>query len=321
MKSLLLITLFISITICSSLKGRDYYEKEFQQFLKCNDKIYASNEEYNFRLGIFASNIDKINAHNAKKSSYELGINLFADLTVTEFIDRALTGYVKMTGRHLRKTENERITSPQSFDWDKKGAVTPVKDQGQCGSCYAFAAIGALESAYFIKNSKLVTFSEQQIVDCSRSYGNRGCSGGNMVFVYKYVSKSGICEESEYPYHAKDETCKECKPVTKMTNFVHLEMKEAALEPAVLINPLSVGIDATDIQLYKKGIFDSNCMEDLNHGVLIVGYGEENGVKFWRIKNSWGKKYGEDGYIRFIKDAGIYGGQCGIAIDATYPII
>ncbi len=217
-------------------------------------------------------------------------------------------------------------TLPASVDWSAKGAVTPVKNQGQCGSCWAFSATGAVEGVHAIKTGKLVSLSEQQLVDCSGSYGNQGCNGGLMDSAFKYIiQNNGICAEEAYPYTARDGSChsSSCSAAAKISGFYDVPTNNAdALKAAVAQQPVAVAIEAdkTCFQFYSSGVLTCNCGTSLNHGVLAVGYGTEGGNDFWKVKNSWGESWGMNGYIKLLRGASAgSAGMCGIQMAASYP--
>merc|ERR1719278_789120 len=239
---------------------------------------------------------------------------------------------VNSGGRDLLITEQEQepVNAPASVDWTEKGVVTPVKNQGQCGSCWAFSTTGAIECNYAIQNGKLNSLSEQELVDCAGvlRYGCDGCSGGQMTGGMKYVeNEGGLCLESEYKYTAKDGTCKASSCGTKYdANSGYTEITQyssSALEAAVEKGCVSIGIEAdqTTFQHYSSGVFSGSCGTKVDHGVLVVGYGEERGQKFWKVKNSWGASWGEEGYIRMCRDCRKNGkdGECGILTGPVQP--
>jgi C1A family cysteine protease len=253
-----------------------------------------------------------------------MDINEFADLTASEFKSRNVCYSRNLQDKNYVKFQTS-IISPSELDWVSKGAVTPVKDQQQCGSCWAFSTTGSVESAYFLSTGKLISLSEQQLVDCSGSYGNEGCNGGEMSDAMSYIKDKGICLEKDYSYTASDGKCKKCKSQTKIDSFVSVpENNENALLQAVTLQPVSVAIEAdTSIfQFYSSGVMDSeSCGTQLDHGVLVVGYGTKDGKDYWKVKNSWGTSWGDNGYILIGRNSSAKEGICGIAMEPIYPII
>lgn len=215
----------------------------------------------------------------------------------------------------------DEASLPAAVDWVSKGAVTAVKDQGQCGSCWSFSATGALEGANFIKSGSLVSLSEQQLVDCDKV--SAGCGGGLMDNAFKYVQVHGLAAEADYAYKAVAGTCSPTGVAlapAQVRGLVDLPVgDEAALANAVAAQPVSVAIQADQLsfQFYKSGVLTGECGHQLDHGVLLVGYGVDGGVPYWKIKNSWGAKWGEGGYIRIQKGVG----KCGVADAASFPLL
>ncbi|XP_047738745.1 procathepsin L isoform X3 [Hyalella azteca] len=308
--------------------------EEWESFKLAHNKKYEPVEEA-FRLKVFAENKMKIARHNQLynkgERTYDLKMNRFGDMLHNEFV-HTMNGY---RGNSMNRTyeasrfvvPNSDVTLPDSVDWRTKGAVTPVKDQGQCGSCWAFSATGSLEGQHFRKTGQLVSLSEQNLVDCSFDYGNDGCNGGLMDFAFQYIKDNdGIDTEESYPYTAEDGDCefKRNDVGAEDTGFVDIESgNEDALKAAVAtLGPVSIAMDASsnEFQFYSSGIYiDLLCStEDLDHGVLVVGYGTENGQDFWLVKNSWTESWGEKGYMKLARNDD---NMCGVATAASYPLV
>jgi len=213
-----------------------------------------------------------------------------------------------------------------SVDWVAKGAVTPVKNQGRCGSCWSFSTTGSIEGAYQIANGELISLSEEDLVQCDHN-GDNGCQGGLMDNAFAWIEKNGIAAEEAYPYTSGEgttgtcDTTKSAKPVVTISSFRDVPKEdEDALKSAVAQGPVSIAIEAdkSAFQLYKGGVLDSpDCGTKLDHGVLIVGYGTDSslGKDYWKVKNSWGPTWGEEGYIRLVRGKNM----CGVASQASYP--
>jgi C1A family cysteine protease len=273
-------------------------------------KKYASPTEEKARLQIFYTNYKTIQTHMQNpKRTFDMGFNKFMDLTSQEFGQYYLS-YRDNSFWRKRNVKSFNATPANSVDWRTKGAVTGVKNQGQCGSCWAFSTTGSLEGAHFLKTGTLTSFSEQQLVDCSGSYGNQGCNGGLMDYAFQYVEAKGISTEAEYPYTGYDGSCQKDNGSWKISGYTDVPAGSTSeLKSACNTQPVSVAVDAESWQFYSGGVF-SNCGTSLDHGVLLVGYTSD----YWIVKNSWGGDWGEDGYIRLAT-----GNTCGIANSASTP--
>ncbi|XP_045386646.1 procathepsin L-like [Lemur catta] len=275
-----------------------------------------------------------IELHNGEysqgKHGFTMAVNAFGDITNEEF-RQVMNGFRNQKHKKGKVFQQPLFHEvPKSVDWRENGYVTPVKNQGQCGSCWAFSSTGALEGQMFQKTGKIVSLSEQNLVDCSRPQGNHGCDGGLMDFAFQYVKENGgLDSENSYPFVARDEVCK-CKPensVANDTGFVDVPVWEKARMKAVaIVGPISVAIDAghMSFQFYKSGIYyEPECSsKDLDYGFLVVGYGFEgtdsNNNKYWLVKNSWGPEWGWNSYVKIAKDRN---NHCGIATSASYPTV
>uniref|UniRef100_A0A7N0R9N8 Uncharacterized protein n=1 Tax=Kalanchoe fedtschenkoi TaxID=63787 RepID=A0A7N0R9N8_KALFE len=296
-------------------------------------KTYSSDHEKLHRFRVFESNLNFINQHSLKgNSSYALALNSFADLTHDEF--RAsklglLVGEIGDVGFDRRPDSNDGDglgDVPASVDWRKSGAVTYVKDQKSCGACWAFTATGAMEGINQIVTGSLVSLSEQELIDCDRRY-NSGCEGGLMDYAYQFVvDNHGIDTEEDYPYLARDRTCNKDKlkhVAVTIDGYADIPPRdEKQLLKGVAKQPVSVGISGSDraVQFYSKGILTPPCSTSLDHAVLIVGYGSENGMDYWIVKNSWGTDWGMKGYMHIQRNSGQPEGVCGINLLASYPV-
>jgi C1A family cysteine protease len=302
----------------------------FEDWKINHGKSYETDLENRYRYSIFTQNYFNIKMRNSKNRTVILGLNKFADLTNDEFVSNHLKGYTpKPYLQNLRKNLPNINDLPNEVDWVAKGAVTPVKNQGQCGSCWAFSTTGSVEGAWFIKTGKLVSLSEQQLVDCSGQEGNQGCNGGLMDNAFEYIIKNGgICGENEYSYTGVDGNCGNCSSVAKISSYVDVTPNNTqALMAAVSKQPVSVAVEADglDWQFYMGGIVTDSCGLNLDHGVLVVGYGTDYTSQpqdYWKVKNSWGPDWGENGYIRIGRGSKFDpAGECGILMDPSYPVV
>lgn len=312
------------------------------EFKQTHDKKYTSTEHESLKFSVFQKNLEMIEKHNAEfeqgNKTYTLGVNFYADWTFDEFKHTYLGTKLSLAMKKNMSTSTFlKMVSPavkiaDEIDWRELGAVTEVKNQGQCGSCWSFSTTGSLEAAHFRATDKLVSLSEQQLVDCSSRYNNQGCNGGLMDNAFQYIKDNGgLDTEQSYPYHAVAEKCHYKKKAIGSTcsGFIDVaEGDEEALKQAVATaGPVSVAIDVTEehFMLYKDGVFvDETCKnspDSLDHGVLVVGYGKgkvSGSEDYWIVKNSWGPMWGEQGYIRMARNKK---NMCGISTSASYPIV
>ncbi|XP_068109347.1 cathepsin S [Hyperolius riggenbachi] len=332
MKSLLCI--FVAAYVTASVLAIDpTLDNHWTLWKVTYNKKYEDQREDLTRRMIWEKNLNFVTRHNLEHElgvhSFTVGMNHLADMT-SEEIEATLTGLIPPS-RSLQKTSwskswnaTEFSKLPDSIDWRDKGCVTNVKNQGSCGSCWAFSAVGALEGQLMLKTGKLVSLSPQNLVDCSTKYGNKGCNGGFMPQAFQYViDNNGIDSDGSYPYHATDGQCT-YKPDGKAATCLRYTEVSPGTEDNLkqtiaTVGPVSVAIDARhpSFYLYKSGVYDdSTCTQEVNHGVLAVGYGNLGGKDFWLIKNSWGETYGDQGYVRIARNRG---NMCGVASYASYP--
>ena len=333
MKSLSLFCLFVTVSgnILTTL-----FEKWAVEFK------YEINDNYVELFEKWVSNHKFIEETNAKNLTYTLGDNQFSAMDQTDF--RAYLGYNSIEQNEEKfYFENSqyglRGSLPESVNWVEFGGVTPVKYQGKCGSCWSFSTTGALEGAYFKKYGNLESFSEQQLVSCdnfkntqNRGY-DHGCSGGLMDNAFQWIEgNGGLCREADYPYVSGEGSSPACSNVcqvikgSKIVEFVDVKPSDdVAMMTAISNQPVSIAIEADqrEFQLYKSGVFTGTCGTKLDHGVLVVGYGSENGNDYYLVKNSWAESWGDAGYIKLGRGPKYNNGdgQCGILLQGSYPIV
>jgi len=299
------------------------YQDAFVSWMQKFGKSYAP-EEFFYRYDTFKANYDFVEKHNAGNYTWTVELNKFADLSIGEFKNIYL-GYkpeLSRTQNHISLYDMKVGAYPSgSIDWVAKGAVTGIKDQGQCGSCWAFSTTGSVEGIVQITYNHLTSLSEQELVDCAGSFGNQGCNGGLMDNAFKYVERNGLCTEAAYPYTGRDGTCKSSSCTasanSKILGYKDVTHTENALGASVDAQPVSIAIEAdqSGFQLYKSGVFCGVCGQNLDHGVLLVGYGTASGNDYWKVKNSWGTSWGEQGYIQMCRNKN----ECGISDSPSFP--
>lgn len=318
----LIATTFSIYMLLNTPAHKKTHLKSFMEHKKRYNKIHATKEDLEYRFSVYVENMQYIEEHNAKGKSYTLGENQFSDLTFEEFSQKYLSAPIANDVKlhHISKLKEGEV------DWVSKGKVSRVKNQQACGSCWAFSAIGALESSYAIYKDLNIELSEQELVDCSSSYGNNGCNGGIMSYGFDYIKDNKISTETDYVYKAADGNCK-AKEYTEKYGINSYNVIDpidvTGLIAALDTQPVSVAIEVRkDFMHYNGGVYtsDASCGSALNHGVLTVGYKNSNGEKYFKVKNSWGTAWGEGGYIRMAIGSG--SGTCGIANETdVYPLV
>jgi len=302
----------------------------FREWKSKHSKVYRSDAHEMEKFETFKANSAYILSHNMDNTkTFSLALNQFADMTNEEYKEflGASTGPKRNGSTYIPHS----LEAPSSKDWRQEGYVTPIKDQGQCGSCWAFSTVASLEGQYFAKNNNLVSLSEQQLVDCSGSFGNMGCNGGLMDNGFQYIETlaNGLDTEASYPYTARDGSCKAtsgttANPGATVTGYTDIQQgSESDLTNALsTVGPISVAIDASHMsfQFYSTGVYyESACSSSrLDHGVTAVGYGSDSGSDYYIVKNSWGTVWGEQGYINMSRNRN---NNCGIASSASYPLV
>lgn len=298
-------------------------EPSWAEFKDRYQRHYDTDEEEHNRFAIFIENVKIITEVNSQGLPYWLGVNHLTDWTQDEY--KGLRGLIPghfPVAQRLGNHSPNGVAPPASIDWVSKGAVTPVKNQGQCGSCWSFSSTGGLEGAWQLATGHLVSFSEQELVDCSHN-GNNGCNGGLMDNSFTWWENQNVCTESGYAaYSASDGSCRlPCSqvgvPKGGVKGYTDVSGGENGLLSAVAERPVSIGVDAagSNWQMYSGGVMTSECGQQLDHGVLAVGYGKDGANLYWKVKNSWGTNWGEAGYIRIVRGRN----SCGIANGASYP--
>ena len=294
--------------------------------------VSIAQAEYVPRLRVFADNHARIAAHNGDgDATWRMAHNQFSHLTQGEFAATHLAPMAPRRPLLLRRPAAAvplLEALPAAVDWVAKGAVTPVKNQEQCGSCWAFSATGALEGAHFVKRGSLVSLSEQMLVDCDTT--DAGCGGGSMDSAFDWAAQAGgLCAESAYAYTGQAGSCAaaKCARVAGSAPASHVDVEpnsDAALMAAVAAQPVAVAIEAdqSGFQFYSSGVFSGTCGSQLDHGVLLVGYGTTSaGAAYYKVKNSWGGSWGLQGYVLLARGGGHEGGMCGILTSASYPVL
>jgi cathepsin L len=323
----------------SNLRGTqspDVYEKEFKAFKQRYSKSYESPEDEKAHFEAFMANFDVVEAHRSKNASYSLEINAFSDLTPEEFArthksyqplnlsedEMAVLGVHEYSGNSL----------PASVDWRSAGAASHIKNQARCGGCWAFSANAAVEGAWYLATNKTqsLSLSEEQLIDCTPE--SNGCDGGNPYYAWKYMKTHGVCTQGSYPFTAAGGKANACqtdcteaipKGGIKGSTRVVAGSSQALME-AVSKQPVAVAINAENpaFSQYSNGVW-SNCGTQLDHSVLLVGYGMQGSTPYWLIQNSWGTSWGQGGFGKILRQTGTARtvGTCGILQEPQFPVV
>jgi len=308
----------------------------FDDFKDKHGKTYPTDMEHKERLHIFRQNFRYVHSVNRRGLSYRVAVNHLADKSSEEI--KVLSGKLRSSSTptpnngqpfQMSKYTQKQRALPDSFDWRILGAVSPVKDQGVCGSCWSFGSSESIEGAYFVKHNKLVRLSAQNLVDCSWGFGNNGCDGGEDFRAYDWIIKHGgiATEESYGQYLQADGYCHfgDATVGAQLTGYVNITSYDPVALKTALVNegPISVAIDAghKSMVFYSHGVyFEPECgnkPDNLDHAVLLVGYGTIDGQDYWLIKNSWSNYWGNDGYVLMSQKDN----NCGVTTQTTYPIV
>jgi len=337
MNRVLVVCVLATIAVASAmspLEAKPFLREDQYQFLFTNwmtqhGKRYETSNLVD-RYAIWKRNMNYIHRHNEQNASYTLAMNSFGDVTAEE-LSAQRNGFNYIHNPVMQRANSASgllgaVHAPTSVDWRSQGAVLPVKNQGMCGSCWAFSAVGAIEGFRKLSpGGSLVALSEQELVDCADSrWGNQGCQGGLMDNAFEFIAyqNQGITSGAKYAYKGVQRACPATLPAAAahLTGYVNVPpMNDAELVNAVAKGPVSVAIEADSeaFQFYSSGVFDdATCGTQLDHGVVAVGYGQDSrGVKYWIVRNSWGVEWGDQGYIKIVRGKNM----CGINMAASYP--
>ena len=311
--------LLISIIFCIDSKIDNETFQEFIEYTKKYNKKYNSSEEFEKRYNIYKNNLQEIKRFAIKtNNNLKFGINKFADLTKEEFANNYLNFdpeiYRDLATVNPDDLDLDEVDAPDNWDWTEQGIITTVKHQLLCGACWSFATSAAIESQFMLEYGLNISLSEQQLIDCD--YSNKGCSGGNMKKAFNYLKTNGLMSANDYPFIGDSGECQydESKTIVKVKNWAFVPKDEEIMKKALYkYGPLAGALNGWMMEFYENGIFepyfDFLCPASINHAVVIVGYGieEKTGMLYWKVKNSWGQDWGDNGYFKVRRGGGICG--------------
>jgi cathepsin L len=308
------------------MNNNDYL---FMRYIVEFNKEYDTVEEFNMRKANFVKAHEEIMELNNQNGSLSVRHNKFSDYTEKEY--QKMLGLRNMALPNIQGVEQHEYSEsnalPETVNWVTAGKVSPIQDQGQCGSCWAFSAAASLESAHAISSGDLLKISEQQFVDCSSAYGNQGCNGGWYMYAWSYAKKTSMDSEASYPYTSgRTQTAGTCNVDTSTQELKDISYKKVsanttAIKTALAQQPCSVAINATSraFSSYSSGVLSvAQCGgTQMDHAVVAVGYGTEAGTPYYLVRNSWGTSWGDAGYVKIAQADGK--GACGINQMVYYP--
>ncbi|KAF4716376.1 hypothetical protein FOZ63_025557 [Perkinsus olseni] len=304
-------------------------------FQRTFNKTYHDEAEAAAKAAVFEDNWKRIMQHNAEDHTFKLEVNEYTDMTDDEWANHMLVrGGLELPAESPLEAEVDELRAdaqlPLAVDWLRAGVLSPVKNQGHCGGCWAFSTTGALEARYHLLRKRPISLSEQELIDCGYITGNHGCDGGLMGRGFEFVGRFGLDLEARYPYTAEEDYCYLERPRIFSGTYIEKVTRvprgsEYHLMKALTTGPVSVAVKASSFHFkhYRSGVLTGSCGGRVDHGVLAVGYGVENGVEYWLVKNSWGARWGDRGYIKLARNVatGDGLGQCGILSYGVYPTL